>query len=145
MRRHIPGLNSKRHDLETGLDGLFFVRVEKTRYRWHALKPFCELGFVILEPSVFHSRSFSGRLYCTERALWKFSWFLTDFGYDTELLRSDHVDEKALLNLRGIIRTSHAIVEGSSFKNLDAFAPAAEWKALPKESSSTGIGDEDAL
>ena len=44
---------------------------------------------------LFERRSFSGRLYCTERALWKLNWFLRDFGYDLELLAQDQVDEKA--------------------------------------------------
>ena len=57
MRRHIPGLHSKQHDLEVGLDGLFLVRVEKSRYRFHAHKPFWELGFVIIEPNAFKSPS----------------------------------------------------------------------------------------
>ena len=49
--------------------------------------------FVVLEPEAFERRSFSGRLYSTERALWKLNWFLRDFGYDTELLRQDQMDE----------------------------------------------------
>jgi hypothetical protein len=145
MKRHIPGLHSK-HDVEGNLDGLFLVRVERAFYRWHSPKPFLELGFVVLEPKSLGSRSFSGRLYCTERALWKFNWFLTDFGYDTELLQRDQVDEKALLNLRGIIRTSRAIVNGRSYQNLDAFAPAAEWETLPTApTTGDGQGDTDAL
>ena len=105
MRRHIPGLHSKQQDLESNLDGLFLVRVERAAYRWHRQKPFLALEFVVLEPKSFESRSFSGRLYCTDRALWKLNWFLRDFGYDTELLNRDQVDEKAVLNLRGV--TSH--------------------------------------
>jgi hypothetical protein len=144
MRRHIPGLHSRQQDPESNLDGLFLVRVERASYRWHPQKPFLELRFVVLEPKPFESRSFSGRLYCTERALWKFNWFLTDFGYDTELLQRDQVDEKALLNLRGIVRTSHTIVNGRSYQNLDAFAPAAEWEALPIAPTTNGDGREDA-
>jgi hypothetical protein len=144
MKRQIPGLHSMQHDLEADLNGLFLVRVEKASYRWHPNKSFLELRFIVLEPKSFESRSFSGRLYCTERALWKFNWFLTDFGYDTELLQRDQVDEKALLNLRGIVRTSHAIVNGRSYQNLDAFAPAAEWEAGPTASSSNGAGRGDA-
>jgi hypothetical protein len=97
MRRHMPGLHSKQQDLEGNLDGLFLVRVERAAYRWHRQKPFLALQFVVLEPKSFESRSFSGQLYCTERALWKLTWFLTDFGYDTELLNRDQVDEKAVL------------------------------------------------
>ena len=59
-----------------------------------------------------------------------FSWFLQDFGYDTELLTRDQVDEKALLNLRGVVRTSFTNLNGHSYQNLDAFAPAAEWEGL---------------
>lgn len=147
MRRHIPGLHSRHQDPESSLDGLFLVRVERASYRWHSQKPFLELGFVVLEPKVFESRHFSGRLYCTERALWKFNWFLTDFGYDTELLQRDQVDEKALANLRGVVRTSQAIVNGRSYQNLDAFAPAAEWEALPTAPNIHGDrrGDTDGL
>jgi hypothetical protein len=147
MRRHIPGLYSKQQDLESNLDGLFLVRVERAAYRWHRQKPFLALQFVVLEPKSFESRSFCGRLYCTERALWKLTWFLTDFGYDTELLNHDQVDEKAVLNLRGVLRTSHSTVNGRSYQNLDAFAPAEEWETVSCTStSSTGRqGDADDL
>ena len=146
MRRHIPGLHSRQQDPESNLDGLFLVRVETAAYRWHRQKSFLELHFIVLEPKSFESRSFSGRLYCTERALWKLNWFLLDFGYDTELLNRDQVDEKALLHLRGVLRTSHTILNGHSYQNLDAFAPAAEWEALsctsvPPSESRAGTND----
>ena len=67
-------------------------------------RPFLLVRFVVLEPESFERRSFSGRLYCTERALWKLNWFLRDFGYDMELLSQDQVDEKALVNLRGVVQ-----------------------------------------
>ena len=82
--------------------------------------------------------SFSGRLYCTERALWKLNWFLRDFDYDTELLSRDQVDEKALLNLRGVIRTTFTNLNGRSYQNLDSFAPESEWEALSCTSSNQG-------
>jgi hypothetical protein len=134
MRRHIPGVHSGQQDLESSLDGLFLVRVERAAYRWHRQKSFWELLFVILEPESSASRSFSGRLYCTDRALWKLNWFLCDFGYDTDLLSRDQVDEKSLLNLRGVVRTSHTTLNGRSYQNLDAFAPANEWEARPRPS-----------
>ena len=127
MRRLIPGLHSRNGVVEPKLDGLFFVRVDKAFYRWHPQKPFFELRFIVLEPKPYESQSFCGRLYCTERALWKLNWFLRDFGYDTELLSRDQIDEKALQGLRGVIRISHTAVNGRSYQNLDAFAPAAEW------------------
>src|SRR5271166_3747286 len=136
MRRQIPGLHSNQLDPEGSLDGLFLVRVERAAYRRHRQKPFLELRFIVLEPKAIVSRSFSGRLYCTDRALWKLNWFLRDFGYDTELLSRDQVDEKSLLNLQGVVRTSHTTVNGRSYQNLDAFAPAGEWDALPSSSIS---------
>ena len=112
MKRHIPGLHSRAPESATVRSkGLFLVRVDWASYRWHPQKPFLALRFVVLEPESFATRSFSGRLYCTERALWKLNWFLRDFGYDPELLGQDQVDEKALLNLRGVVRTSHVDLE----------------------------------
>ena len=116
MRRHIPGLHSEQQPLKGSLDGLFLVRVDKASYRWHSQKPFLALQFVVLEPVIFESQSFQGRLYCTRRALWKLEWFLRDFGYDAELLDRDQVDEKALLGLRGVVRTSHTTVNGRTYQ-----------------------------
>src|SRR5215471_14815761 len=96
MKRQIPGLHFNQHGVESKLEGLFLVRVDQARYRWHPQKPFVEIRFIVLEPKSFESRSVSGRLYCTERALWKLNWFLRDFGYDAQLLKDDQVDEKAL-------------------------------------------------
>jgi hypothetical protein len=147
MRRHIPGLHSRQQDPESNLDGLFLVRVQGASYRWHRQKSFLELRFIVLEPKSVESRSLSGRLYCTERALWKLNWFLRDFGYDTELLNRDQVDEKAFLHLRGVLRTSHTILNGRSYQNLDAFAPAGDWEALSCASipPGDGQGDRDGL
>jgi hypothetical protein len=128
MRRHVPGLHARQQECDSPLQGLFLVRVEWASYRWHPQRPFLGVRFLILEPASFERRFFSGRLYSTERALWKLNWFLRDFGYDQELLSQDQVDEKALVNLRGIVRTSHVTLAGRTFQNLEAFAPAAEWE-----------------
>lgn len=129
MRRHIPGLHSTHQTVENNLDGLFLVRVDKASYHWHPQKPFLALRFMVLEPAISESQFFSGRLYCTARALWKLDWFLRDFEYDATLLDQDQVDEKALLGLRGVIRTSHTTLNGRSYQNLNAFAPVEEWPA----------------
>ena len=131
MRRRIPGLHSEQQDLVNNLEGFFLVRVERASYRWHPQKPFLALRFAILEPASAEARSFSGRIYCSERALWKLTWFLCAFGYDSDLLNRDQIDEKALLNLRGVVRTTFTRVNGHAYQNLEAFAPAAEWEALP--------------
>ncbi|HUI74522.1 MAG TPA: hypothetical protein VLX32_06225 [Candidatus Acidoferrum sp.] len=137
MRRQIPGLHLNQQHHESPLDGFFLVQVERVAYRWHPQKPFLELRFLVSEPKPFEARLFSGRLYCTDKALWKLNWFLRDFGYDAELLSHDQVDEKALLGLRGIIRTSYLTMNGRSFQNLDAFAAADDWEVL----SCTSIGE----
>jgi hypothetical protein len=129
MRRHIPGLHSRQNG-ESPLEGLFLVRVERASYRWHPQKPFFAIRFVVLEPECFANHSLSGRLYCTERALWKLNWFLRDFGYDRDLLTEDQVDEKSLVNLRGVLRTTHVTLNGRTFQNLEAFAPEVDWEEL---------------
>jgi hypothetical protein len=146
MKRHIPGLHSRQGDRESPLEGLFLVRVEAASYRWHQQKPFLSLRFAVLEPGSFAGRSLSGRLYCTERALWKLNWFLRDFSYDSDLLSRDQVDEKALLGLHGVVRTSRVTLNGRSFQNLEAFAPVAEWEELSCEAAAEtreqGNGDD---
>ena len=145
MRRHISGLHSQQPSIESKLEGLFLVRIDKASYRWHPQKPFLALRFVVLEPNLFESQSLSARLYCTERALWKLDWFLRDFEYDRELLDRDQIDEKALLGLRGVIRTSQATFNGRSYQNLDAFAPKEEWEALSNTSAISERGAGDGL
>jgi len=150
MRHQIPGLDSRHKDSEGGLHGLFLVRVDKGWIRRHPQKPFVELRFVIMEPLQFQGRSFFGRLFCTEKALWKLHWFLRNFGYDADLLNRDQVDEKALANLRGIVGTSHKIEHGHSRQNLDSFAQASDWQALSHISTKEcdapdGHGGSDGL
>ena len=147
MRRQIPGLHLNQLGVENKLEGLFLVRVDRAHYRWHPQKPFVEIRFVVLEPKAFESRSFTGRLYCTERALWKLNRFLQDFGYDAQFLKDDQVDERALSKLRGVVRTSCTTLNGRSYQNLDAFAPEADWEALECTSlaESDGQGGSDGL
>lgn len=129
MKRQIPGLHLNQRGVENKIEGLFLVRVDQARYRWHPQKPFVEVRFLILEPKPFDGL-FSGRLYCNEKALWKLNGFLRDFGYDAQLLKDDQIDEKALSNLRGVIRTSCITLNGRSYQNLDAFASEADWELL---------------
>jgi hypothetical protein len=79
----------------------------------------------------------TGRLYYTPKALWKLNWFLRDFGYDTELLGRDEIDEKSLIGLRGVVKISYTVVNGTSLLNLDAFAPAVQWQQLSSTSPAT--------
>ena len=145
MKRQIPGLYLNESSSESKLEGLFLVRVDRARYRWHPQRPFVEFQFSVLEPKAFEARSFSGRLYCTEKALWRLNWFLRDFGYDAQLLKDDRVDDKALLHLRGVVRTSYTTLNGRSYQNLEAFAPEADWEVLDCASlvQSKGQGGAD--
>ena len=131
MKRRFEGLReAARSDSDEVPDGLFLVLVERVQYRWHAQKPFYVLRFSLLEPQEFAGRVISSRLYCTSRALWKLSWFLRDFGYDTELFGREEIDEKALLGLRGVLKISHTTVGGSRLINLERFAPVRQWEEL---------------
>ena len=130
MRQHFPGLSLLQPANRRLLEGLFLVRIDRAFFRWQPKKPFLEIRLVILEPKAQENLNFYGRLYCTEKALWKLNWFLRDFGYDSELLRLDQIDVKALLNLQGVVRSSYSVINGRTCQNLDAFASASEWAAL---------------
>ncbi len=132
MRRRIQGLHEADQSAASPVrDGLLLVRVERAHHRWDARKPFYLLLFSILEPKNLAGHSVAGRLYCTPRALWKLNWFLRDFGYDAELLGQDEIDDKNLVGLRGVVKISHIIINGTSLLNLDGFAPASQWEQLP--------------
>jgi hypothetical protein len=141
MRRHIPGLRGEGQKSDDMLEGVFLVRVDRVFYRWLPQRPFYILRLAILEPREHHDRSFTGRLYCTPKALWKLRWFLRDFGYDPDLMGQDEVDEKALRGLRGIVRISHTTLNGRTFLDLGGFATASEWEEL---SASDASGQEVA-
>ncbi len=145
MRRRIAGLHDADQS-EAGEipDGLFLVRVERAQHHWHAHKPYYVLRFAVIEPEQLAGCSITGRLYCTPRALWKLNWFLRDFGYDTELLGRDEIDDKNLVGLRGVVKISHAVVNGASLLNLDGFAPAAQWEELSTTPTTTISGSEVA-
>jgi hypothetical protein len=138
MRRRIQGLHEADQSAASQVrDGLLLVRVERAQHRWDSRKPFYLLRFSILEPKELTGHSVAGRLYCTPRALWKLNWFLRDFDYDTELLGRDEIDEKSLIGLRGVIKISHTVVNGTSLLNLDGFAPAIQWEQVSSSSPSS--------
>ena len=118
--------------------------MERAQHRWHAQKPYYVLRFAVLEPERLAGYSITGRLYCTPRALWKLHWFLRDFGYDTELLGRDEIDDKHLVGLRGVVKISHAVVNGAYLLNLDGFAPAAKWEEL-SATPRTNVGDSEVV
>ncbi len=142
MRRQITGLHNAAFAEGEIPDGLYLVQVRRVQYRWHALKPFYLMRFVVLEPKASAQVAFSARLYCTTKALWKLAWFLRDFGYDTGLIADDQIDENALIGLRGVVKISHATVHGISVLNLDGFAPTVRWTELSSSTDGVGIAPE---
>jgi len=128
MKRQVPGLAETARDSRPQIPaGIFLVRVDGAQFRWRAHKPFYVLRLSILEPRGLAGQSIVGRLYCTQKAMWKLGWFLRDFLYDPELLAHEQVDEKALPGLRGVVKISHSVINGI---NLDGFAPASQWEEL---------------
>jgi len=131
MRRQITGLNAAdRCAADQVPDGVYLVRVQRVHFRRQAQKLYYTLGLAILEPTRFSNQIVSSRLYCTPKALWKLNWFLRDFGYDTELLARDEVDESQLVGLEGIVKVSQIVLSGASILRLDGFAPAGRWEEL---------------
>jgi hypothetical protein len=145
MKRQLPGLADVARDSQPEIpDGIFLVRVDGARFRWHAQKPFYVLRLSIVEPKQFSGFPIVGRLYCSAKALWKVGWFLRDFLYDPELLSREQIDEKALPGLRGVLKISHAVVNGISLVNLDGFAPASQWEELSAGLVSPASGSHSA-
>jgi hypothetical protein len=146
VRRYFESLRpADRSAINSVPDGLFLVRVQRVQYRWHATKPYYSIRFAALEPKHLAGSLITARLYCTTRAMWKLSWFLRDFGYDTELLNQDEIDDSALIGLKGIVKVSHVMVQGLSLLSLDGFAPAARWEELsPSTITDDASGSEVA-
>jgi hypothetical protein len=130
VRRQIPGLHVQPPPEEL-LEGRFLVKIGRAGYNSHPQKPFLEITFEVIEPRNLSRRTISGRIYCTPRALWKLNWFLREFGYDTDLLGRDEIDERALTGLIGIVRTSRRPLGPRVFLNLEAFGPSSDWESAP--------------
>ena len=131
MKRQITGLHdADRCRVDRIPDGVFLVRVQRAKFQRQAQKPYYTLTLSILEPVRFAGQGISSRLYCSPKALWKLNWFLRDFGYDTELLGRDEVDERQLVGLKGVVKISHIVFNGASLLRLDGFASAGRWEEL---------------
>jgi hypothetical protein len=48
----------------------------------------------------------------------------------TMLLGRDEVDETQLVGLKGVVKISHIVFNGTSLLRLDGFAPASRWEEL---------------
>jgi hypothetical protein len=131
MKRQITGLHAADRSAADHIpDGIFLVQVQRARFQRQAQKPFYTLTLAILEPSRLSGHVLSSRLYCSPKALWKLNWFLRDFGYDTDLLGRDELDESQVVGLKGVVKISHIVLNGSSLIRLDGFASAGRWEEL---------------
>ena len=131
MKRQITGLHAANRSAADQIpDGVFLVRVQRVQFRRQSPKPYYTLALAVLEPSRFAGLTLASRLYCSPKALWKLNWFLRDFGYDSELLGRDEVDETQLVGLKGVVKVSHIVFNDTSLLRLDGFAPASRWEEL---------------
>lgn len=103
------------------------------QYHWHKQKPHYVVLFSVVEPKSCAGNRFSAHLDCSPRSLWRFNWFLRDFGYDLELLSRNEIDDRHLIGLCGVVKLRRNVVNGASLLLLDGFAPQQEWTALSGE------------
>ncbi len=127
MRVKILGLNHPRESLPL-VEGVYKARVVRFEPARHAAKPCRSASFLILEPAAFMGRHVRTRLYCHERALWKLRWFLSDFGYDAELLAAEELDDRRVVGLEGVIRLAYWGTDGSRRLDVEGFAPTERWE-----------------
>jgi len=131
MRRNIAGLRAADTSNPNGVpDGIFLVRLQRMRFHKYAPKAYYSVTLSVLEPMRFAGNIISSRIFCHAKALWKLSWFLRDFGYDTELLGRDEVDEKRAVGLTGVVKISNVVYDGMALLRFDGFAPASRWEEL---------------
>ena len=60
------------------------------------------------------------------------------------MLGHDEVDDKNLVGLRGVVKISHTVLNGTTLLNLDGFAPASQWEELSVASAVSASGPEAA-
>jgi hypothetical protein len=131
LKRQINGLHeADRFAADQIPDGVFLVSVQRVKFHRQSQKPYYTITLAIVEPTRFAEHVISSRLYCSTKALWKLNWFLRDFGYDSELLSRDELDEAELIGLTGVVKISHIVVNGSLLIRLDGFASSGRWTEL---------------
>ena len=129
MKRQIIGLRAASDPVRLP-DGLFLVRVQNMKFQRHAPKHYYTLSLIVVEPQRFAGSVVSSQLYCSSKALWKLNWFLRDFGYDTESMERDELEEHRVLGLQGVVKISNVVYDGMRLLRFDGFAPASRWEEL---------------
>jgi hypothetical protein len=54
------------------------------------------------------------------------------------------MEEKSLVGLRGVVKISHSVVNGTSLLNLDGFAPSSQWEEMAVNPSASAGRSEVA-
>jgi hypothetical protein len=139
----IQGLNHQSERIPL-VEGLYRARVVRFEPPGHAAKPCRAATFLILEPAPYAGRHVRTRLYCHERALWKLRWFLSDFGYDADLLSAEELDDRRVVGLEGVIRLAYWGADGHRRLDVQGFAPAERWAELCRESQSVSAATQGA-
>ena len=134
MRIKIQGL-SQQIERAPLIEGLYQARVVRFEPAGHAPNPCRVVSFLILAPDRFGGRHVRTRLYCHERALWKLRWFLSDFGYDSELFASEELDDRRVIGLEGVIRLAYWGTDGHRRLDVQGFAPVVRWTELTPEAA----------
>jgi hypothetical protein len=109
------------------VEAQYRARVVKFEPAGHAAKPCRMATFLILEPGTHSGRHVRTRLYCHDPALWKLRWFLSDFGYDPELLAAEELDDRRVVGLEGVIRLSYWGLNGNRRLDVQGFARLDRW------------------
>ena len=117
--------------------------MQRARFQRQAQKPYYTLTLSILEPVRFAGQGISSRIYCTRKGLWKLNWFLRDFGYDSELLGRDEVDERQLVGLNGVVKISPIVIKVLLCSASTDSHPPAVGKNFPLQSWMTRRGPND--
>ena len=145
MTQRFQGLHQNSQTASEELaDGLYLVRVERAQYRWHRLKPFYVIRFLVLEPQKSAMQLITGRLDCAAKSLWKLGWFLGDFAYDADLLKRDEVNEKAMLGLCGVVKVRHLPGNDRGLFHFEGFAPADQWPGLASRAFASRVLSREA-
>lgn len=143
MRIKIQGL-SQPNERSPLVEGLYRARVVRFEPAGHAANPCRVANFLILAPEKFAGRHVRTRLYCHERALWKLRWFLSDFGYDSELFASEELDDRRVIGLAGVIRLAYWGTDGHRRSDVQGFAPAVRWTEQAPEVTARALDSEGA-
>jgi hypothetical protein len=132
MRTKIQGLSQAKDGIPLA-EGQYRARVVRFEPAGHAPNPCRRATFLILEPAPYAGRRVRTRLYCHERALWKLRWFLSDFGYDHELMATEVLDDRQVVGLEGVVRLAYWGTDGQRKLDVQGFAPAERWGELSQE------------